>query len=553
MSKQIIPVAVILILAAIIGLVAFKPDLVAFKPGTADKAGQDSARPAQAKDSPVDAKTGADAAASAKLAAPKPLFEGWTAPAVAILLTGEQHGYVEPCGCSLHQLGGYSRRADLIRQIEERGWPVTAFDAGGLVNNPTRRQGKFKFDMMQKCLVDMHYAGVAMGVEEIQLSFDFLSFHRAEELPFLCANLVCLDDVKCPGAPLPGRIVTIGKTKIGVTAVFGPELEEKVRPGGQDPGGFEIKILPPAEAIQKQLAEFEADHPDLLILIAHGRYDDTLKLAAGFPQFDIVVATGGSEDPDPRTKTIGEKTLLIAPGQKGKHVPVVGFYPDNPQARLKYELVEMDENRFHETPRIADHMRYYQQDMLEKENLVANESAIDDPRNVDPLSGAPVDSEANRFVGVKVCAECHTAAYDIWKDTGHARATQTLKTGRGEADYISRIFDPECVACHTTGWDTKKFVRYKTGYTGEFSSEHLLGQQCENCHGPGGRHTELERQFAKDKMETDELKAWRKFQRLSKKDSFDLCAKCHDGDNDPNFKTDSFDRYWNQIAHPGRD
>src|SRR5438128_1993218 len=99
----------------------------------------------------------------------KTLFDGWEKPAVAIVFSGEQHGYVEPCGCSLHQLGGLSRRSDLLRQIGERGWPATAFDVGGLVNNPTRQQAKFKFEMILKCLTDMRYAGVAMGVEELRL------------------------------------------------------------------------------------------------------------------------------------------------------------------------------------------------------------------------------------------------------------------------------------------------------------------------------------------------------------------------------------------------
>src|SRR5260221_4488988 len=61
---------------------------------------------------------------------PKALFEGWEKPAAAIVFSGEQHGYIEPCGCSLDQLGGLSRRADLLRQIAERGWPATAFDVG---------------------------------------------------------------------------------------------------------------------------------------------------------------------------------------------------------------------------------------------------------------------------------------------------------------------------------------------------------------------------------------------------------------------------------------
>src|SRR5262245_34376147 len=33
----------------------------------------------------------------------KPLFDRWTKPAVALVLSGEQHGYLEPCGCSENQ------------------------------------------------------------------------------------------------------------------------------------------------------------------------------------------------------------------------------------------------------------------------------------------------------------------------------------------------------------------------------------------------------------------------------------------------------------------
>ena len=483
----------------------------------------------------------------------KKLFEGWEAPAVALMLTGELHGYIEPCGCSVNQLGGLSRRADLLRQIDERGWPAAALDVGGLVNNPNRRQGKYKFDMILKCLVDMRYAGVAMGVEELQLGFDFLGYHQPDKLPFLSSNLVFFEDPKFPGAPLPMRVVTVGEVKIAVIAAFGPELEELARPGGKAAaGGFEFEILPPVDSIKKQLDAVAAEKPDLFVLLSHARYEETRKLAESLPQFDIIVTAGGPEDPNPPT-FVGEKTLLVAPGQKGKHVPVVGFYPKGGKARLRYELVDLDDKRFQESPQIVEHMKFYQDDMLKAENLVANDPAIDDPRSVDPLNGQFVDN--NPFIGVKVCAECHKSAMEVWKDSKHAHATETLKTGgpRHEKFWINRMFDPECIACHVTGWDPKKIVRYKTGFTGEAATPHLLGQQCENCHGPGGRHVELERQWAKDQKTTDEVAAWRKFQRLSKKTAFDLCAKCHDGDNDPKFGSDSFDEYWEQIAHPGRD
>src|SRR5262249_42677935 len=155
-------------------------------------------------------------------------------------------------------------------------------------------------------------------------------------------------------------------------------------------------------------------------------------------------------------------------------------------------------------------------------DLVASEPAIDDPRPTPTL-------DANPYVGVKVCGECHKSALEVWKTSKHANATESLKTGHpGQTrPFINRMFDPECICCHVTGWDPQKVIRYKSGYVDEKSSPHLTGQQCENCHGPGGRHTELERLVAKDQKVTDDVKAWRKYLRLSKKTAFDLCVKCH--------------------------
>lgn len=497
---------------------------------------------------PAPAGKGAVSPAAPKTAAPaeKPLCDGWPKPAAAIVFSGEQHGYIEPCGCSLHQLGGLSRRGDLLRQLGERGWLVTAFDGGGLVNNPTRRQGKFKFDMVLKCLADMHYAGVAVGVEELQLSFDFLT--RPEEPPFLACNLVLFGDPTIQGGPLTQRVVQVGEVKIGVTAVFGPSLQGVVVPGAAEGTPRDFEVADPAASIGKALAALEAEKPDLLVLLSHAHYDETKKIAESFPQFDIILTSDGPEDPEPKPIVVGKKTLLVAPGQKGKYVMVVGYYPDGGNERLRFERVALDEDRFQDTPAIVEHMRYYQEDMLKQNELVATEPAIDDPR---PTPTAAV----NEFVGAKVCGECHKSALEVWEGTKHAHATETLKTGHAvnSKPWINRVFDPECVACHVTGWDPRKFVRYKSGYTDEKTTSHLAGQQCENCHGPGGRHTELEHQFAKDQKLTDEIAAWRKYHRLAKKTALDLCTRCHDGDNDPNFNAGNFDAHWDEIAHPGKD
>jgi hypothetical protein len=484
----------------------------------------------------------------------KPLLEGWAVPAAAFLLSGEMHGYIEPCGCSLNQLGGLSRRADLLRQIKERNWPVTALDAGGLVSNAGRNQSKIKLEMALRALRDLDYAAVALGVEELQTGIDLLRYNVEERPPFLSCNLVLFGGGV--GLEVPTVVVKVGQLKVGVTAVFGETLKARVvPPGGGDGGGPpNVEVLDPVASLTKTLPALEAEKPDLLVLISHSKMEETRQLAEKFPQFGLIVSAGGSEDPDPRPQFVG-KALLVAPGQKGKHVAVVGYYPDDTERKFRYEVVALDDQRFQESPAMHEHMRRYQE-ALAVQDLVAGEPAIEDPRNA-------LLTVENPFVGAKVCGECHKRAYEKMLKTKHAQATQSIKTGRAgqEATYISRIHDPECVACHVTGWDPgrgepKDYYRYKTGFTGETSTPHLIGQQCENCHGPGGRHTELESQFQKDGKETDELSKFRDFVQLSVAEAGEKsCVKCHDGDNDPHFKTEGepFEWYWNEIKHPWRD
>ncbi len=81
--------------------------------------------------------TGTGAKAVPAVLPSKEPFVGWEPPALAILLSGEQFGSIEPCGCSLKQLGGMSRRMDLVAAIEKKGWPVIGFDWG----EPSIRSG----------------------------------------------------------------------------------------------------------------------------------------------------------------------------------------------------------------------------------------------------------------------------------------------------------------------------------------------------------------------------------------------------------------------------
>ena len=65
------------------------------------------------------------------------LFDDWPKPSLALVLTGSQDGYMEPCGCSgeEHKKGGLSRRDRFVQSLVEKQWPVVAMDVGSVVKD----------------------------------------------------------------------------------------------------------------------------------------------------------------------------------------------------------------------------------------------------------------------------------------------------------------------------------------------------------------------------------------------------------------------------------
>jgi hypothetical protein len=229
---------------------------------------------------------------------------------------------------------------------------------------------------------------------------------------------------------------------------------------------------------------------------------------------------------------------------------LVAFYPNNADQRLRFELVALDRSRLGDSATMIEHMRFYQ-GSLREESVVESEPPIDHP------SGAT-------YVGVDKCAECHTKAYDVWKETPHAKAFESLDPVHKRHGYerlkgISRVYDAECLACHVTGWEPQEVLRFKTGFLNEeFARDEadksaarlLKGNQCENCHGPGSRHVELIEKFLE--TDDDELrKEARSLMHVSLETAKKtLCYSCHDLDNSPHFE---FDKYWEEVKHSGLD
>ena len=480
-------------------------------------------------------------------AVPEPIVKDWPQPAFVLAITGQQHGYIEPCGCSPRQSGGLARRADLFRQLrEEKKWPVLGLETGGTLEGSrvTRRQSLLKFNMNLEALNNMGYRVLGLGTEELKLGanklFEIYSERNVQEgfdLPFVAANVVLHGSPEL-GTPLTYRLLKVGGKKVAVTSVFGNEFKSEFSLINED----EIKIIDPAVALPKVLAAMKAEKPDVLVVLSYDNVEASQALAKKFPELDVVVSAAGPDDPGDDYEMIG-KTLFFVSGMKGKHVNVVGFYPGE-KVGVRFERIELDQDRFGRDPQMRVLMTKYQE-QLKEEWL--------DPSS-ETRTRAPDHPSENQFMGAKSCAQCHVSAYEVWEGSNHAHATASLLDGRPEekGTWIDRTYDPECLSCHATGWDAKEALPYRDGFIDALTTPHLAGNQCENCHGPGSQHVKLEADWKKSGgVLSEALTASRRAVRVTQAQAEKkVCLNCHDFDNSPKF---DFKTYWPQIEHPTPD
>ena len=66
---------------------------------------------------------------------PSDLMKDWKKPDFALFITGRQHGYIEPCGCTGldRQKGGLMRRHSCQLELKSRGWDLISIDAGNQI------------------------------------------------------------------------------------------------------------------------------------------------------------------------------------------------------------------------------------------------------------------------------------------------------------------------------------------------------------------------------------------------------------------------------------
>ena len=143
------------------------------------------------------------------------------------------------------------------------------------------------------------------------------------------------------------------------------------------------------------------------------------------------------------------------------------------------------------------------------------------------ITTASADSADATYLGHKKCKMCHFKLYKSWAETKMAKAFELLKPGvRPEAkkkanldpdkDYTS---DTNCLKCHVTGYGEPG------GFTSVEATPHLLGVQCESCHGPGIEYSKVMKNNKSYKIAEVTTTG------LVSPVTADKCTRCHNTDS----------------------
>jgi hypothetical protein len=478
------------------------------------------------------------------------LYYGWPKdrkPELALLLTGQVMGYLQPCGCSSPQYGGFERRYNFVKHLQEvRGWPTVGVDVGDLIQSPSP-QALIKYRYSMDSMRRIGYAAVGIGKNELSVSLMDVLAEYALNQPsprVVCSNI---DNAQAnlPDALKPQHWVIAapppGKPRVGIVGAVSPSV-------GKASGG-NIKFDDFKKIIPNALKVLKEQGADIRVLLFNGTKQEAVDAAKTFPDFSVILCLTLEEEPPSRPRIEG-KTQIVEVGHKGRWIGVLAFFPTNKNGNrwdVHYEGVRLGPE--YETPagKDADNpiLGLYDAYALE----VKNQNYLAQyPKMPHAIQQVPQYQSA-KYVGSQECKGCHKESFKIWEASPHSHAYPTLVAARRPA---LRHYDGECVKCHVIGFE------HDTGFADEKKTPRLLNNGCENCHGPGSLHAKNERVGQTDAQ----LNALMNPYRTKPNETHDekqarmlrlnvSCQHCHDQDNDVNWNIDKWVKGKIEHHEPG--
>jgi 2',3'-cyclic-nucleotide 2'-phosphodiesterase (5'-nucleotidase family) len=283
-----------------------------------------------------------------------PMFVGWNKPPpdLAIVVSGEMHGYLQPCGCSKPQKGGLARRYNFIESLKKK-WPVAAVDLGDIAQSSGPQQ-QLKYYVAMKSLKLMGYQAVGIGKNEFLMplttALGSYSINEPEPRP-VAANLIKTNANELFHAlnVRKGDLFRAGPFKVGVVGAIGANTAGMVKQS-LPPTEVDIKFLDHQKILPQVLQVLGGQKTDIGILLFQGDEKEAAQEAVflhkahvanpAVAPVQIIVCLSDDEPPAFPKKVAGAPdTSIITVGHKGRYVGVVGLWKTAKGLEMKYQLV----------------------------------------------------------------------------------------------------------------------------------------------------------------------------------------------------------------------
>lgn len=424
------------------------------------------------------------------------------APRARLGISGFMQGRLEPCGCASGQLGGLPRRVFHLRQ--QRDYDLL-IEGGNLVSGGTLLDAHKMRTALTVLSFQAEYHALGIGPADLQQPLEELEqYLQAFPIDTVCSDLAGPEGGTWPVAASIEKPAGDATVRIASFAMAG-------RDG--------LELLEPQAAWQRAMADVAES--TYRVLLVHGTPEQARTQAALTPRPDLIVGiTDEIAEPPGQAEPV-DGVPLVFPGTRGRMLLDVTLARTNGQPQVtRYKIVQLKAS---ETAKGA------LEDPDTKSILLNHRMEVQADEVLEKMSGQLPTPNDWRYVGSEACADCHEEAYEVWQNSKHHQAWETLVEAEQGERYGWPVTDyPDCVKCHVVGYE------YRTGFVTAEKTPHLKAVGCEQCHGPGSKHIDEEGGSADD--------------FFIDRSNVNTCVECHDFEQSPDFR-EHYEERWKAIEH----
>ena len=274
---------------------------------------------------------------------------------LTLLISGEELGYLEPCGCAEGQLGGFPRRDSVIQQLTVKGKTLVPVANGDLIDDASR-QSELKAEIGFVALKAMGYVAYNVGERDLLLGIDRLEYLQdTSGIPFLSANLFHGENRVFQPFVLHTVNLQDNQIQVAIIGVLSQSFEIQVENAGAD-----LRLENPI-AVITDLVEKLDQAADLIVLLAHADLSESEGLASAFPLIDVVVS-GHEQEELHEDPVFVENTVVLNTGTKGKAFGQLDIRWSNDRVITDYAFQALSlSEHLPDSPRMIELLTLYQQ------------------------------------------------------------------------------------------------------------------------------------------------------------------------------------------------